>query len=384
VITTVTSPQEDIEFPEESDLPLDLDDLLQVLVEHKASDLHLKVGSPPYVRLEGSLIPVGAQALTEKDTLRLVVGVMEHGQRMDFRKKRTLSFSYAVAGGMRFRVNAFYERGMVSAAIKMLNVDIPSFEKLCLPVDVMENITELKSGLVLLGGPVASGKSTTVASILNHINQSKKMHVITVEEEIGILYTDRKSIISQREVGADTLSFSKALREALRQDPDIIVVDEVSDSDTFELMNLAAGAGKLILGIVRSNFSVQIIEKLLELYTGRDKKFFQYLFSSNLKLLVTQKLIRTDKADNLPVLEVIWNNPQVRKIIAKSSYGELYSLVTEGGKEGITSFSDSLNLMVKSGSITPEEALKYKEILSPKLDISDVANSAEDSMLSWL
>ena len=384
IAPVVSAPQEeDIEIPEESDLPLDLDDLLQVLVEHKASDLHLKVGSPPYVRLEGSLIPVGAQALTDRDTLRLVAGVMDKSLRAKFKKNRTLSFSYGVSGGMRFRVNAFYERSMVSAAIKMLNVDIPTFEKLNLPSDLLDKICELKSGLVLFAGPISSGKSTMVASIVNHINQSKKMHIITVENSIDILYSDRKSIISQREVGTDTLSFSKALNEALKQDPDIIIVDEVTDSGAFELMNLSAEAGKLIFGIVRSNLSVQAIERLMQSYTGRDKKYFHYLFANNLKLIVSQKLIRTDKADSLPVLEIIWNNPQLKNFIAKGSYNEIYSLIGDSGQEGIQNFSDSLNKLVKAGNITPEEALKYKDIVSPKVDMSD-PNSSEESMLSWL
>jgi len=375
---------EDIEVPEESDLPLDLDDLLLVLVEHKASDLHLKVGSPPYVRLEGSLIPVGAQALTEKDTLRLIVGVMKSTQRITFKKNRNLSFSYAIPGGMRFRVNVFYEKGMVSAAIRMLHIEIPSFEKLGLPVEETQKLLDLKSGIILISGPVGAGKSTTVASIINYINQTKKQHIITIEDPIEFLYRDRKSIISQREIGADTHSYACALKEAIQQDPDVIVIGEIKESEIVELANMAAEAGKLIVGIVRASNSVQALERLVGIYTGKDHNYFRYLFAYNFKGMISQKLIRLDKADSIPMFEIIWNRPQIRDFIIKGKYNQLYSLIAEGGQEGIISFSDSLNELVKSGKITPEEALKHKEMLTFRVEGSDSDNIPDDSMLSWL
>ncbi|MEQ8191030.1 MAG: PilT/PilU family type 4a pilus ATPase [Candidatus Eremiobacterota bacterium] len=375
---------EELEVPEESELPLDLDDLLLVLVEHKASDLHLKVGSPPYVRLEGSLIPVGAQALTEKDTLRLIAGVMKSSQRVTFKHDRNLSFSYSIPGGMRFRVNAFYEKGMVSAAIRMMHVEMPTFEKLGLPVEEIKKIFDMKSGIILISGPTGSGKSTTVASIINFINQTKKQHIITIEDPIEFLYRDRKSIISQREVGVDTPSFYSALYEAIQQDPDVIMVGEVKDSQTVELVNVAAEAGKLVICMVRATNSVQAIERFLNLYTGKDQLYFRHIFACNFKGIVSQKLIRLDKADSMPIFEVIWSDPDMRGLILKAKYGQLCSLIAEGHNEGILSFSDSLNELVKSGKITPEEALKHKEVLLPKMDISDNDNPSEDSMLSWL
>lgn len=384
---TAVSPSvqpEELEVPDESELPLDLDDLLLVLVEHKASDLHLKVGSPPYVRLEGSLIPVGAQALTERDTLRLIAGVMKSSQRSTFKQDRNLSFSYSIPGGMRFRVNAFYEKGMVSAAIRMMHVEMPTFEKLGLPVEEIKKIFDMKSGIILISGPTGSGKSTTVASIVNFINQTKKQHIITIEDPIEFLYRDRKSIISQREIGVDTPSFSSALYEAIQQDPDVIVVGEVKDSQTVELVNVAAEAGKLIICMVRATNSVQAIERFLSLYTGRDQHYFRHIFTSNFKGIISQKLVRLDKTDNMPIFEVIWPDPDMRGLIFKTKYGQLYSIIAEGHKEGILSFSDSLNELVKSGKITPEEALRHKELLLPKMDVPDDDNLPEDSMLSWL
>lgn len=375
---------EDVEVPEESELPLDLDDLLLVLVEHKASDLHLKVGSPPYVRLEGSLIPVGAQALTERDTLRLIAGVMKSSQRITFKHDRNLSFSYSIPGGMRFRVNAFYEKGMVSAAIRMMHVEMPTFEKLGLPVEEIKKIFEMKSGIILISGPTGAGKSTTVASIINFINQTKKQHIITVEDPIEFLYRDRKSIISQREVGVDTPSFYSALYEAIQQDPDVIMVGEIKDSQTVELVNVAAEAGKFIICMVRAANSVQAIERFLSLYTGRDQHYFRHVFACNFKGIISQKLVRLDKTDSIPIFEIIWSNPDMRGLIVKAKYGQICSLIAEGHQEGILNFSYSLNELVKSGKITPEEALKHKELLMPKMDITDNDNPSEDSMLSWL
>ena len=387
IASTATLPSihaEELEVPDESELPLDLDDLLLVLVEHKASDLHLKVGSPPYVRLEGSLIPVGAQALTERDTLRLIAGVMKSSQRATFKHDRNLSFSYSIPGGMRFRVNAFYEKGMVSAAIRMMHIEMPTFEKLGLPVEEIKKIFDMKSGIILISGPTGSGKSTTVASLINFINQTKKQHIITIEDPIEFLYRDRKSIISQREIGVDTPSFYSALYEAIQQDPDVIVVGEVKDSQTVELVNVAAEAGKLIICMVRSTNSVQAIERFLSLHTGRDHLYFRHIFACNFKGIISQKLVRLDKADSVPIFEVIWSDSEMRSLISKAKYGHLCSLIAEGHHDGILSFSDSLNELVKSGKMTPEEALKHKELLLPKMDISDDDNPTEDSMLSWL
>jgi twitching motility protein PilT len=262
---------------------------------------------------------------------------------------------------MRFRVNAFYEKGMVSAAIRMMHVEMPTFEKLGLPVDEIKKIFDMKSGIILISGPTGAGKSTTVASIINFINQTKKQHIITIEDPIEFLYRDRKSIISQREVGVDTPSFYSALYEAIQQDPDVIVVGEVKDSQTVELVNVAAEAGKLIICMVRATNSVQAIERFLSLYTGRDQHYFRHIFASNFKG-ISVRTCKADKADSMPIFEVIWSDSDMRSLIFKTKYGQLI-LLYKGHHEGILSFSDSLNELVKSGKLTPEEALKHKVLL---------------------
>jgi twitching motility protein PilT len=385
VITTSGLPAEDIEIPAESDLPLELDDLLQVLVEHKASDLHLKVGSTPYVRLDSVLIPVGAQVLTEKDTLRLIVGVMTKPQRGSFKKNCVLNFTYTMSGGMRFRINAFYEKGMISSAIKMLQGEIPTFEKINLPVEEFHRLSEFPSGIVLIAGPVLSGKSTTIASIINYINQIKKLHIITIEDSIEFLYRDRKSIISQREIGADTPSLMNGLEQALYQDPDVIVAGEIKDIETLKLVNTAAESGKLVFANVRSDNAVQAIDKLLSLYSDKDANYFRYVFSNNLRAVICQKLIKTEQSGILPVLEILWLNHEIQKFLIQEQYSEIYSLMSEGQNRDIVSFSDFLNNLVKTGKITEEEFIKYRSILTPHLGQEGNKNdSFGDTMLSWL
>lgn len=373
----------------ENDLGFELDDLLQVMIKHQASDLHLKGGAPPTVRLEGDLVPVGAEILSDKDCTYLVVSGIPKHLRSRFLEQKDIDFAYSIPEA-RFRVNAFLQKGSVSASYRMLKTEIPSIENLRLPT-VIKKLASINNGLLLVTGPAGSGKSTTLASIVDYLNTTSKLHIVTVEDPIEYVHTDKMSLVTQREIGTDTPSFLDALRSSLRQDPNVILIGEMRDPDTIFTATIAAETGHLVMSTLHTPNTVQAIQRIIDVFSGEQQKQFRLLLSSTLKGVISQRLLtRQDGTGRVPAVEIMVVTPTISSLIADSKLSEIYPLMVEGKGEGMQTFTQSLTELVEAGIISKEDALYHAEQRTEfRLGVEGHTTGGatvvqEDSLMSWL
>ena len=353
----------DIDPPKPETLGFGLDDLLRVVIKHQASDLHLKVNSPPIVRLHGDLIPIGEKILSQEECHYLILQAIPKGKRTRFLSIREVDHAH-VSQGVRFRLNAFLERGRLSAAFRLVRADIPSFEQLGLP-SVMTRFAGLHNGLVLVTGPAGCGKSTTLASLVDWINRNRKVHVVTVEDPIEYYHYDERSFITQREVGTDTTGFVEALRQTLRQDPNVILVGEMRDVETIMTAVTAAETGHLVLSTLHTPNAVQAIDRILDAFSGDQQKQIRMLLSSCLRGVVSQKLLtRADGTGRIPAVEVLVCTSTVSSFILDGNTKEIYPFIQQGAHEGMQTFTDSLRRLLERGLVTREEAMFHAEQLT--------------------
>jgi len=380
--------QEEAFASQEGEFRGSLDELLNIMLKEKASDIHLKVGSPPVLRVSGKLFPVGKQKLTSSDTMRLVMGAMTRRQQDIFKGKLSLNFAYQLDTGDRFRINAFWERSAISAAIRRVSVTGQSFKELNLP-SVLTKFAELKSGLVLIAGPAGSGKSTTLSAIINYINEHRNVHIITIEDPIEFIHYDKKSIISQREVGVDTPSFAEALREALRQDPDVILIGEMRDEETVETAALAAETGHLVFSTIHASNTIQAIERIVDIFSGKRQEQFRHLLANTLRGIVALKLLpRKDSDGRIPAVEVMVVTSTIRSLIAEGKFVDIYQFIREGQTEGMQTFTMSLEKLIHQCIISRESALTQAEDATElrlilEGQIMD-GKSTEEGYFNWL
>ncbi|MEW6282993.1 MAG: PilT/PilU family type 4a pilus ATPase, partial [Candidatus Eremiobacterota bacterium] len=304
-----TLPADEDTTRDESDLDFELTDLLQVMIKHNATDLHLKVGTPPMVRLDGELIPVGDRLLGERDCRRLVYSAMSATQKRQLLGQKHVDFAYNLSG-IRFRINAFMERGNISAAFRALRAEMAGLDDLGLP-PILKKLATLQSGLVLVTGPTGSGKSTTLTSLTDYINQTRKVHVITIEDSIEFYHQDKLSLITQREVGSDTPSYAEALQQALNQDPNVIVVSELRDAESVRSAVVAASTGHLVLAGMSAFNAVGAIDRILDSFaTGEGQRQIRQLLAASLRGVAGQRLLnRADHQGRVLACEVILNTP---------------------------------------------------------------------------
>ncbi|HEY4001143.1 MAG TPA: PilT/PilU family type 4a pilus ATPase [Candidatus Xenobia bacterium] len=350
----------DESIPDATDLGFELTDLLQVMMKHNASDLHLKVGAPPTVRLDGELIPVGSQVLTEKDCKRLIYTSITPAQKRYLLTQKELEYAYTVPGA-RFRISAFIQRGTVSASFRLLRTEMPTVEQLGLPA-VLKKLVSFNSGLLLVTGPVGSGRSTTLAALLEHINTHRKMHIITVEHPIEFMHKDNMSLITQREIGTDALDYHSALRQALRQDPNVIMVGELRDPATIMLAAVAAETGHLVISTLSTPNTIQAVERMIECFSGEQQRQFRTLLANNLKGVVSQRLLtRADEQGRVAAVEVLVVTPAISGLILEGKTAEIYNHLLQGTGEGMQTFSAALTRLYEAGLITKEEALNHND-----------------------
>lgn len=354
----------DIDFlvtiPKSSQIGVEMEDLLQLMTKHAASDLHLKVGSPPMARLDGELVPIGEKVMGQDDCMYLLGKAMTERERKIFTELKRVDFARTMFD-TRFRFNVFLERGNMSASIRMLKKEMPSFEDLMLP-SVLSKLSFMKNGLILLTGPAGTGKSTTLASMINHINSHKRSHIITIEDPIEFLHKDKKSIITQREIGVDADSFIDALTDALRQDPDILLIGEMRDPKTIEAALMAAETGHLVLSTLHTMNTSQAIDRILDAFPKESYKQMSALLSNSLRAVISQKLLpRSDGEGRVPAVEVMIVTPTIKSLIREGKVNEIYSYITQGEHVGMQSFTMSLTNLFKDGLITKEEALYYAD-----------------------
>ena len=334
------------------------------MVQRQASDLHLKAGTPPIVRKQNALMLLSKDypVLTPKDIQSAIVEILKPQQQVELAENKQVDFSYGVPNLGRFRFNVFYQRGTLRVVARNIPFNLPDFESLNLPSSIKHLTEKYQNGLILITGATGNGKSSTVVSILNHINQTQSRHILTVEDPIEFLIQDRKSLITQRELGVDSVSYDMALKSSLRQDPDIIFFGELRDRASAETALQAANTGHLVISTLHTNSVPETLNRILGLFDRGQENLIRMELASCLRAIICQKLIvKKDKTGFVPAIELLINNPRVRALLEdKTKSASLFYDVLESSKEGwgMQSLNQHLIELVSQGLITQEAALK--------------------------
>jgi twitching motility protein PilT len=336
---------------------MDIAELLVYTLENKASDLHLTVGLPPSVRLHGEIEPMNYPPLGREMTHDLVYQIMNDGQKARFEEKHDLDFSLDFGEAGRFRVNAFMGHKGVGAVFRVIPSQIKSVEELGLPA-IVSKLAEYERGLVLVTGPTGSGKSTTLAAVIDQINASRRGHILTIEDPIEFVHPHKKCVVNQREVGPHTHSFANALRAALREDPDVILVGEMRDLETISLAVSAAETGHLVFGTLHTSSAAQTIDRIIDVFPSHQQAQIRAQLSESIRGVVAQTLLKTASGrGRAAAVEVLVSTPAVRNLIREGKTFQLPSVIQTGTKEGMLTIEQSLSELVIEGRVTQEEAL---------------------------
>ena len=334
--------------------------LFKLMVDNGASDLHLTTGSPPAIRVNGEIIRVKTPALSSADTKRLVYQVLTEEQKNEFEKNLELDLSFGIKGLARFRCNVFYSRGGVASVFRLIPSIIPDFKTLGLP-NVLLSMSDVSNGLILVTGPTGSGKSTTLAAMVDRLNEKEAGHIITLEDPVEFVHNHKGCIVNQREVGTDTLDFHRGLRSLLRQDPDIVLVGELRDAETVEAALTIAETGHLVFGTLHTNSAVQTINRIVNVFPAHQQIQIRTLLSFVLQGVVSQQLLRKSfETGRVLSVEIMVPTPGIRNLIREDKIHQLYSQMQIGQeKTGMITMNQSLKRLVDSGIIQPDVALSY-------------------------
>ena len=368
-----------------------INDLLKIAVERKASDLHLKVGAHPVIRVDGDLIPlVDLKRLMQEDTIAMAFSIMSSRQKEKFKNNFDIDIAYSVPGLGRFRCNIFQQRGTVGMVCRVIPARILSVRELLLP-PVIERICDERRGLILVTGTTGSGKSTTLAAMIDYINATRSEHIMTVEDPVEFLHRDKKAIVNQRELEVDTRSFSTALRAALRQDPDVILVGEMRDFETVETALLAAETGHLVLSTLHTMDATETVNRVISVFPPHQQKQIRLQLASVIKSVISQRLLpRADGLGRVPAVEVLIATNYIRDCIEnKEKTKYILDAIKAGTSQyGMQTFDQSLFQLYKTGLITLEEALRratnpneFKLKLQGIQSTSDVSQDEMDAAL---
>ena len=337
---------------------INLRDLLQEMIEKGASDLHLTAGLPPMLRVDGDIAPTDRPVLTPEQTQALAYSVLNEEQQKRFEATKELDFSFGVKGMSRFRGNAYLQRGCVGLAIRQIPYEIRSFRDLGLPV-VMENLSKKQQGLILVTGPTGSGKSTTLASIIDKINSERKRHIVTIEDPVEYIHQHKKCIVNQREVKADTETFASALKHVLRQDPDVILIGEMRDQETMAAALTIAETGHLTLATLHTNSTFESINRIVDTFPPGQQSQVRAQLAFVLEGVLAQQLIpRARGRGRVLVTEVMVCTPAIRAVIRDDKIHQIYGLMQAGQKHGMQTMNQALFNAVVSKEIDLEEALR--------------------------
>ncbi len=331
---------------------LNLDKLLGVAAKHGASDLHLKVGKPPLLRIAGTVRSLETESLMDDDTRRLILPMLSDDQKKHLDTLGAVDFAYTVAEVGRFRVNVYRQRGSISMAARRVLTQVPTFEELHLPAS-FRKIASVQQGLIIISGVTGSGKSTTLAAMLDHINETRRCHILTIEDPIEYLLTDKKAFINQREIGIDTPSFKIALKHMVREDPDVILIGEMRDEETFSAGLSAAETGHLVLGTLHSSTVASTFSRILEFFPSGQHESIRQSLVFNLRSIVSQKLLPCVKEDldMVPATEVMIMNPIMQKLVKEHEDNKILDAIRASTEEGMHDFTESLRKLIMDGLI---------------------------------
>lgn len=334
---------------------MDITELLSFSVKNNSSDLHLSAGLPPIIRVDGDLRKVNMPALEHKDVIKIIYDIMNDKQRKEYEEHMELDFSFEIPNFARFRVNAFTQSRGAGAVFRTIPSHIVSMDELGLP-SVCEEIIHYPKGLVLVTGPTGSGKSTTLAAMIDAINNSRYEHILTIEDPIEFIHDNKKCLINQREVHRDTLSFTAALRSALREDPDIILVGELRDLETIRLAMTAAETGHLVFATLHTNSATKTINRIIDVFPAEEKSMIRSMLSESLQAVIAQTLLKKIGAGRVAALEIMICNAAIRNLIREDKIAQMYSTIQTGQTLGMQTMDQHLTMLVNNHVISKQTA----------------------------
>jgi len=336
---------------------MDITELLAFSVQHDASDLHLSTGTPPSIRVDGDVRKLNIPAFDAKDVNALVYDIMNDRQRKEYEENLEVDFSFEVPNLARFRVNAFNQNRGPAAVFRTIPSKILSLDDLGCP-EIFREISDTPRGLVLVTGPTGSGKSTTLAAMVDYINKNKHDHILTIEDPIEFVHDNHKCLINQREVHRDTLSFSAALRSALREDPDVILVGEMRDLETIRLAMTAAETGHLVFGTLHTTSAPKTIDRIIDVFPGEEKSMVRSMLSESLRAVISQTLIKKVGGGRVAAHEIMIGVPAIRNLIREDKIAQMYSAIQTGMQHGMQTMDQCLQNLVNRGMITKQDAME--------------------------
>ena len=335
---------------------MDISELLAFVVKNKASDLHLSSGLPPMIRVHGDIRRINLPAMEHKDVHGMIYDIMNDGQRKHYEENLECDFSFAIPGLARFRVNAFVQNRGAAAVMRTIPSKILSLEELRTP-KIFAEIVNQPRGIVLVTGPTGSGKSTTLAGMVNHINENEQAHILTIEDPIEFVHESKKCLINQREVGPHTLSFANALRSALREDPDVILVGEMRDLETIRLALTGAETGHLVFGTLHTSSAAKTIDRIVDVFPAAEKEMVRAMISESLRAVISQTLCKTkDGGGRVAAHEIMIGTPAIRNLIRENKIAQMYSAIQTGQQFGMQTLDQNLTELVRRNVIAMEEA----------------------------